>query len=684
MTKSSIRFALLLLVLFAGSAMAQTVKVTFLVNTAAVPDTLWPDQAVVQVRGSVAPLTWDGSTGVNLTNIGGDFWTGTFDFPENTAIQYKFFTNAVGATGDNEHKGWEQNSTDASGNRLLTTTNMNVVLPLQFVNGTADQQPEDFRPWPSNTDSVAVWVRVNMQGWEAFNPATDKVGVRGAAHPDYLGNLSWAHTLFLQQEKPHGNGGSRQYTAENFYSGVVLLPKSEVTEGQSIEYKFVIAGSDNPDADPKTWESRPNRIMKVPVGFADTTIFWSWFDDVRPVPFSGTDTLTVNFSVDMSRAIQERGFRAGDTLYVQSGWSNTARDLAGNSPARTELTKQGFTNVYVGSQTLVGKIGNRIFYQYYMQKDGQEIRETYFNFDFESSSDPLAERRLFVPEALTTDVSDVDDSQVSPHRMPRFRNSSVLARNVNVTWELDLRPAIYQVAAGSTLTDIQGVDHVTDATTILSDGVWMNGPASDAWTTWGLQLRETTYKRMWDDGTHGDAAAGDSIFTVQFSYGPDSTGSKRFVGQEYKFGIRGGDNEGGFGNNHISNIDDSQTDVTIRAQWGSIDPKFYDKWDYDTGGPFVNSISRLDVIPTGYVLEQNYPNPFNPTTNITYMLTRSELVTITLFDALGQQVSTLVQDHQEPGTYRVNLDASTLQSGTYFYRMTAGSFSQTRKMTLVK
>jgi hypothetical protein len=684
MNKSSIQFALLLLVFLAGSAMAQTVRVTFLVNTATVPDTLWPDEAVVQLRGDTAPLTWDGSTGVNLTNIGGDYWTATVEFPENSTIQYKVFTNAVSATGDNEHKGWEQNSTDASGNRILTTETSDIVLPLQFANGTPDSQEQFFRPWPVNTDSIAVWVRVNMQGWEGFNPATHKVGVRGAAWPDYLGNLSWAHTLFLEQEKPHGNGGSRQYVAGNFYSGVVLLPKTEVTEGQSIPYKFVIADSDDPDADPSKWEDRSDRTFTVPLGFADTTLHWVWFSDVRPVPFVGTDTITVNFSVDMSRAIQERGFRAGDTLYVQTGWSGTARDLDGNSPTRVDLTKQGFTNVYVGSQTLVAKTGNRIFYQYYMQKDGQEIRETYFNFDFESSSDPLAERRMFVPEALDVDVDDTDDSQVSPHRMPRFRNSSVLARNVTVTWELDLRPAIYQVAKGSTLTDIQGVDNVTDATTILSDGVWMNGPATDGWTTWGLQLRETTYKKMWDDGTHGDAVAGDSIFTVQFTYGPDSTGSKRFVGQEYKFGIRGGDNEGGFGNNHISNIDDSQTEVTIRAQWGSIDPKFYDAWDFDAGGPIVNSISRLEVVPTGYGLEQNYPNPFNPVTNITYQLTRSEHVTITLFDALGKQVATLVQRAQEPGTYRVTLDATGLRSGVYFYRMTAGNFSQTRKMTLVK
>ncbi|MCB2205911.1 T9SS type A sorting domain-containing protein [bacterium] len=661
----------------------QSVEVTFMVNTATVPDTLWPDQAFVQMRGDTAPLTWDNTSPVVFTNAGGDYWMAKVEFPANTTVNYKLFTNAVDGEGDNANKGWE-NDIDPDGNRVLTTGNSDMMVPVQFVNGSPERQEQFWTPWPPQQDSIAVWVRVNMQGWEGFSSATQYVGVRGAASPDYLGNLSWGHTLFLNQEEPHGNGGSRQYTAGNFYSGLVLIPKDEVSDGQTIEYKFVIVNSDDPDEDPATWESRNNRTFNIPVGMADTTLQWVWFDDVRPVPFVGSDTINVNYTVDMSTAIQERGFRTGDTLFVQAGWSGTARNLAGESPTRTILTKQGFTNTYVGSETLVLRKGDRVFYQYYVQKDGQDIRETYFNFDFEDSSDPLAERRYFTPETDDVDVMDTEDSRVSANRMPRFRNTSVLSRAVTVTWELDLRPAFYQVLAGDTLVDIQGVENVTTTEFILNNGVWMNGPATGGWTTWGLTLREDLPKMMVDDGTNGDAVAGDSIYTVQMMYAPDSTGSKQFVGQEYKFGINGGDNEGGFGNNHIANIDDSQDEVTIRTQWGSIDPNFYDAWDFDAGGPKVTSVSRLDVVPAGYTLEQNYPNPFNPTTTITYSITRSENVTVKLYDALGNEVGTLINRYQTPGTYQVTLDAADLGSGTYFYRMTAGSFSQIRKMTLVK
>ena len=666
----------------AGGPRPQTSMVTIIVNTATVPDTLWPDQAVVQVRGDTAPLTWDNQTGVTLTNIGGDYWAATAEFPANTTVNYKFFTNAVDAEGDNANKGWENDILN-TGNRVLETKPGAMTLPVQFVNGTPDQQEQYWRPWPQQQDSIAVWVRVNMQGWEGFNAATDRVGVRGAAFPDYLGNLSWAHTLFLAQEQPHGNGGSRQYTAGNFYSGLVLIPRDSVDVGQTIEYKFVIAADDDPDADPKTWESRDNRTFPIPIGKADTTIHWVWFDDVRPVPFTGNDTVTVNYTVDMSTAIQERGFATGDTLLVQAGWSGTARDPNGASPTRTILTQQGFTNTYVGSETLVVKKGAQVFYQYYVQKEGQDIRETYFNFDFDPA-DPLAERRIFVPESDVVEVMDTEESQVSANRMPRFRNSAVLARAVTVTWELDLRPAVYQVLAGDTLVDIQGNENVTSTDFIFDNGVWMNGPATGEWTTWGLTLRETTAKMMVDDGTNGDAMAGDTIYTVQFMYAPDSTGSKRFVGQEYKFGINGGDNEGGFGNNHIANIDDSQDEVTIRTQWGSIDPKFYDAWDYDAGGPVVVSVSQLDAAPSGYSLSQNYPNPFNPSTTITYSISSSEYVTVKVYDMLGNEMGTLVERYQDPGTYQVTLDAINLESGTYFYRMTAGDFNQVRKMSLVK
>ncbi len=88
--------------------------------------------------------------------------------------------------------------------------------------------------------------------------------------------------------------------------------------------------------------------------------------------------------------------------------------------------------------------------------------------------------------------------------------------------------------------------------------------------------------------------------------------------------------------------------------------------------------------PKGYALAQNYPNPFNPTTTIGYELPVASEVSLTVYDVLGKEVMTLVKARQEAGSYRVNVNASGLSSGVYFYRLQAGSFVATKKMMLVK
>jgi len=91
-----------------------------------------------------------------------------------------------------------------------------------------------------------------------------------------------------------------------------------------------------------------------------------------------------------------------------------------------------------------------------------------------------------------------------------------------------------------------------------------------------------------------------------------------------------------------------------------------------------------DAVPQTFSLKQNYPNPFNPTTTIEYTIPKTSKVELKLFDITGREVGTLVNFNQNPGTYRVKLDASKLASGIYFYRLNAGMFSTTKKMSVVK
>ncbi len=89
-------------------------------------------------------------------------------------------------------------------------------------------------------------------------------------------------------------------------------------------------------------------------------------------------------------------------------------------------------------------------------------------------------------------------------------------------------------------------------------------------------------------------------------------------------------------------------------------------------------------LPSAFNLSQNYPNPFNPTTRIKYQVASIENVSLKVYDALGREIKTLINKPMQPGEYEVEFDATDLPSGVYFYKLSSGSFSQTRKMVLLR
>ena len=95
-------------------------------------------------------------------------------------------------------------------------------------------------------------------------------------------------------------------------------------------------------------------------------------------------------------------------------------------------------------------------------------------------------------------------------------------------------------------------------------------------------------------------------------------------------------------------------------------------------------ITNTNGIANTYSLSQNFPNPFNPTTSINFSIPKDGLVKIVVYDVLGKEVATLVNDEQTAGNYEVTFDASKLTSGVYFYKITSGDFSDVKKMLLVK
>jgi photosystem II stability/assembly factor-like uncharacterized protein len=102
-----------------------------------------------------------------------------------------------------------------------------------------------------------------------------------------------------------------------------------------------------------------------------------------------------------------------------------------------------------------------------------------------------------------------------------------------------------------------------------------------------------------------------------------------------------------------------------------------------TGGSvFIQFLST--EMPSGYSLEQNYPNPFNPITNIKFNISKSDFVSLKVYDLLGKEISSLVNESLKPGTYQVQFDAKNLSSGIYFYCLKTKSFTETKRMILLK
>jgi hypothetical protein len=106
--------------------------------------------------------------------------------------------------------------------------------------------------------------------------------------------------------------------------------------------------------------------------------------------------------------------------------------------------------------------------------------------------------------------------------------------------------------------------------------------------------------------------------------------------------------------------------------------------DFDGAFEYSNEVEVEVNIANKFELSQNYPNPFNPSTSIQYTISSNQFVTFKVYNILGSEVVTLVNEEKPAGNYEVTFNASSLASGTYFYKLQAGSFVETKKMILLK
>lgn len=135
------------------------------------------------------------------------------------------------------------------------------------------------------------------------------------------------------------------------------------------------------------------------------------------------------------------------------------------------------------------------------------------------------------------------------------------------------------------------------------------------------------------------------------------------------------------GNGPTLSLKNPDYDNTLGENWAA-------SVGYGTPGKindtFVNAENEESILPAEFALLQNYPNPFNPTTNIRFDIPTASNITLKVYDIIGNEIATLVNEFKNPGKYLIQFDASKLSSGVYFYRIQADNFINTKKLLLLK
>jgi len=107
-------------------------------------------------------------------------------------------------------------------------------------------------------------------------------------------------------------------------------------------------------------------------------------------------------------------------------------------------------------------------------------------------------------------------------------------------------------------------------------------------------------------------------------------------------------------------------------------------WDSASVNIVMTNVGHSSLNPIEFKLYNNYPNPFNPTTVIRYSISEASFISMKVYNELGKEVKSLVNETKSAGTYEVEFNASNLSSGVYYYKLQAGSFTETKKMILAK
>ncbi len=430
-------------------------------------------------------------------------------------------------------------------------------------------------------------------------------------------------------------------------------------QGSTISYKFFKTARGGID-----WEGDPNRSFTVPTGGGNIPVTFFDRDSVVNTPV----TATIRWQVDMTAFLQLGWFQPTnkDTMEVRggmNGWGGAPRIILSRDPLTTAT--------YFANASYSGTSGDLLQYKYFIDLDsaGAVTRFPGWNDDRDGHNYEHPYNRGDGNQQFT--VNSSGNITPGPWYYSGINPRGVLLNTTDtvfVTYKVNMGPAKRAAVPFVPATDTVKIvlqDKLQNAAQLKSQGTYPYVVKAVPQVGGGDSLYQVTVRMV------GKAHYG-LLYSWRFT---------KMGGTEESEGAGLG-TQNGYRTRYIQPLSANTFPRNYTAP--------QDTWLKNPPLPAETAPFTTDVkqdgngIPVVYTLDQNYPNPFNPTTNIRYSIPEAAKVTLKVFNLLGQEVATLVNEQQQAGKFIAKFEANRLASGVYFYKLEAGKFSETKKMMLLK
>ena len=337
-------------------------------------------------------------------------------------------------------------------------------------------------------------------------------------------------------------------------------------------------------------------------------------------------------------------------------------------PLTDTLSARGSFNGWGSSDILDVSLGDPNIYEVttsLYQKEGDTL---YYKFAYITSHGTTWENDPNAAYGIT--ASDISGG--TAYSLRTF-NDATLATVTNYECTI-----LFTVDMDGAVSAISGLPFTSVSNVVLCGA---NAPL--AWPSGGWPTSDSSLTiPLYDDGTNGDVTSGDNIWSTNLTFPQYSP-----FHIQYKYGANFGIDTSNQGGNDNENSVGTDHFITMTAPMlsGTVENVFGTMGEHTLIDVIVSDVANeLPGIPVTYELAQNFPNPFNPSTNIRFSIPESGLVKLKVYNVMGEEVATLLNEQKNAGNYEVQFDASRLASGVYFYSIITDNFVSTKKMVLLK